>query len=115
MPITSRYRFSSIEADAAGRRFRGPRLVFGFRELPDTALYIVSEGDSLRAIAAAAYAGHERPEQFYWVIADFQPEPIRDVTLPLEPGRKLYIPSGRALDEQILSNRRSALDADDDA
>jgi hypothetical protein len=115
MLVTSRYRFSTIEKDGAGRTFLGPRTVFGFRVLPDTAEYIVSEGDTLHAIAASAYAGRDRPEQFFWVIADFQPEPIRDVTIPLDAGRRLFIPSARALDEQILSTKRSALDADDDA
>jgi Tfp pilus assembly protein FimV len=110
MRATSRYRFSTVEKDSAGRVYLGPRPHFGFRELADTVEYVVSEGDTLYAIAAATYRGFARPEQFWWAIADFQPEPIRDITVPLEAGRRLYIPSLRTLEEQILATGRSVFD-----
>lgn len=113
MNATSRYRFSTVERDPSGAVYLGPRPVFGYRDLPDNNIHVVTEGDSLFAIAADAYKGLDRPEQFYWVIADFQPEPIRDVTIPLESERQLYIPSLRTLESQILSANRTTTDEGD--
>jgi hypothetical protein len=113
MGPTSRYRFSRVERDSAGRVFLGPRPVYGYRALPDTLVHTVSEGETIHSIAAAYYAGLDRPEQFFWVIADFQPEPIRDVTIPLEPQRELYIPSLQVLEAAILSPNRSSDEEDD--
>lgn len=110
---TSRYRYSTVERDSGGRVYLGPRPVFGYRELDDTLTHIASEGETLHAIAAAYYVGLDRPEQFFWVIADFQPEPIRDVTIPVEAERQLYIPSLRVLETQILSPNRSTDDEAD--
>ena len=39
---------------------------------------------------------------FWWAIADFQPDPIVDPTLLLEPGRRLFVPSLRVLTDVIL-------------
>lgn len=110
MRSSSRYRFSTLERDTAQRVFLGPRPHFGFRELADTIEYVCSEGDSLLAIAAATYRGTARAEQYWWAIADFQPEPIRDITIPLEAGRRLFIPSRRVLQEQILVPGRNVFD-----
>jgi hypothetical protein len=40
------------------------------------------------------------------VIADFQPDPIHDPTLELEPGRVLVIASLRTVLEEIFSESR---------
>jgi len=113
MLSTSRYRFCTVEKDDAGRTFLGPRPVFGFRELPDTRVHVAAEGDTLHALAAAYFRGLTRPEQFFWAIADFQPEPIRDATIPIEAERRVYIPSVRVLEERILSVRRDDEDEED--
>jgi hypothetical protein len=45
---------------------------------------------------------------FWWAIADFQPDPILDPTLRLEPGRRLFIPSVRVLIDIILADRSAS-------
>ena len=42
----------------------------------------------------------------WWVIADFQPEPVHDPTRALEVGRVMFIPSERTLVEEVFSSRR---------
>jgi hypothetical protein len=42
----------------------------------------------------------------WWVIADFQSDPIHDPTRKLKRGRVLIIPSERTLTEEIFSERR---------
>jgi hypothetical protein len=59
-------------------------------------------GSGSTAFAAA------RPAGLWWVIADFQPDPVHDPTLSLEPGRVLVVPSIRTVQEEIFSETRRA-------
>lgn len=105
MKATSRYRFCEVLQEN-GAVFLGPTLVFGFVDLADTIRHRVVEGETLRGIAARYYRPKARPEQFWWAIADFQPEPIRDPFLPLDGERALLVPSLRTLEERILVQAR---------
>lgn len=110
----SRHRFSTVHTDAAGRRWLSPRPRFLYRDLPDNRAHIVKQGDTLHRLAhryfpgmgAPALDGEARPALLFWVIADFQPEPIHDVTITLDLGRILVIPSVRTVQELILSESR---------
>jgi len=84
------------------------RVPFGYRDLSDNVQYQVKEGDSLYSLAAKYFRGVTYPAQLWWVIADFQPEPIHDPTLKLPVGKTLVIPSMRALTELIFSETRRA-------
>lgn len=106
MNATSRYRFSEVLVESDGAVWLGPPPPFEYREFSDTRVHRVTEGETLRQVAARYYAMRARPEQFAWVIADFQPEPIRDPFLPLEPERDLFVPSLRVLEELILAQSR---------
>lgn len=104
----SRYRFSDIETDAAGRRFLGERARFTYRDLPDNRIHTVSAGQKLHHVAQLYFGQMPRAGNLWWVIADFQPEPIMDPTIELEAGRALVVPSMRVVEEFIFaSSRRS--------
>lgn len=81
---------------------------FLYRQLEDTREHLVKQGDTLWTLAAKYFEGLPMPALLYWIIADFQPDPIHDPTVSLAPGRILYIPSLRTVTEQILSERRRA-------
>lgn len=106
----SRYRFCTIERDAAGRLYHGPRPHFTYRELDDTRIYTVAAGDTLGGIAARFFPSFPRPECLFWIIADFQPEPIRDAFARIPVGTKLFIPSEIVVRTRILVLGRSASD-----
>lgn len=106
LDASSRYRFSTVFTDRAGRRFLGARPKFGYRDLPDSRVHTVREGDTLHRLAWRYFRPLRRPELLWWIIADFQPEPIHDPHEDLEAGRVLVIPSVRAVQELVLSEAR---------
>ncbi len=81
---------------------------FRFAEFADNESHLVREGDTLFILANARFKGFPRPAGLWWIIADFQPEPIHDPTLKLTPGRSLIIPSIRTVREEIFNQRREA-------
>lgn len=102
----SRYLFCEGRVNAAGALFLTDRVPFRFRELPDSRVHTVIEGHTLRTIANTFFEGIPRPSELWWVIADFQPEPIVDPTIRLTPNRRLIIPSVRTVLEKIFNESR---------
>ena len=84
------------------------RVPFRYRKYDDTRQHLVREGETLWSLAARYYAAFTRPSGLWWVIADFQPEPIHDPTIKLAPGTTLHIPSARTVSEVIFNSRRRA-------
>lgn len=104
--LYSRYALCSASEDEAGRLFLSEREVFLYRELPDNRTHIVATGDSLWTIASRYFDPMPRAAGLWWIIADFQPDPIFDPTIKLTPGTALIIPSVQVVLEQILSEER---------
>ncbi len=80
---------------------------FTFKNLTDNRLHLVLDGDSLFALAARYFDPIEGAATLWWVIADFQPDPIQDPTIALQAGSTLVIPSVRTVLEAIFSNTRA--------
>jgi hypothetical protein len=102
----SRYIFCRGFNDAHGRIALGEREPYRFRELPDTRKHTVTTGDSLFSLAGRYYGEMPRSSGFWWVIADFQPDPIIDATLELQIGRVIYVPATRVVTDVILAEAR---------
>jgi hypothetical protein len=106
----SKYQFVSAltEDGSLGRVFLSERERFPFRDFSDNRSHIVREGDSLFTLAHRFFKGLPRPSGLWWVIADFQPEPIHDPTIQLDLGRVLFVPSVRTVVEEVFSESRVA-------
>ncbi len=102
----SRYTFCAGVLDEAGRLFLTEREPYRYRALPDNRQHVVKEGETLFTLAGRYYSALPRPAGLWWVIADFQPDPIHDPTLQLEPGRALIVPSLRTVLEEVFSEKR---------
>jgi hypothetical protein len=102
----SRYAFCSGIKDADDVLFLTDRIPFPFRVLKDTRRYTVQQGDTLFSIAGKLFAPITRGAGLWWVIADFQPQPILDPTLQLSPGSTVFVPSVRTVHELVFSSSR---------
>ena len=102
----SRYTFSAAILDEDERLLLTEREPFRFRPLPDHRQHGVTEGDTLFSLAGRSCAPLPRPAGLWWIIADFQPDPLHDPTLALEVGRVLVLPSLRTVTEEIFAERR---------
>ncbi len=83
---------------------------FRFRVFPDNIEHVAKEGDTLHHLAFKTYRGIAPPgmssAQFFWILADFQPQPIVDPTVRIASGTVLFIPSRRVLIEEVFSQTR---------
>ncbi len=107
----SRHSFTLGVEDELAQRFLTEREPYGFKEHTDTRVHLVAQGDTLYELAGRYFSPLPRACGFWWVLADFQPDPIVDPTLELEVGRRLFVPSLRLLTDVILSEQRRRLDA----
>lgn len=111
---SSRYMFSlgvRDPDDALQRIYLTDRVRFFFQSLDDNIQHVIVDGDTLWNLASRFYAPLARPSGLWWVIADFQPDPIHDPTIRLDTGRLVFIPSLRTVNEQIFSPSRKDLSA----
>jgi hypothetical protein len=102
----SRYTFSAAVLDDDERLLLTDREPFRFRALPDNRQHVVKEGDTLFSLAGRYFAALPRPAGLWWIVADFQPDPLHDPTISLEVGRVLVIPSLRTVTEEVFSEKR---------
>ena len=102
----SRHTFTTAYVDDAEALVLTEPEPYRFRPHDDNRVHVVRAGETLFTLAARYFRGMPRPAGLWWVIADFQPEPIHDPTVPPEPGAVLLIPSVRTVVEEVFAGRR---------
>ena len=105
----SRHSFTFGVRDDGAKLFLTEREPYRFREHSDTRVHVVAQGDTLFSLAGRYFASLPRACGFWWVLADFQPDPIVDPTLELQVARRLFVPSLRVLTDVILGEQRRRL------
>lgn len=102
----SRHTFTEAYLDTEGDLVLTDPEPFRFRNLEDNRIHVVKQGDTLWNLAAHYYRELPRPAGLWWVIADFQPDPIHDPTVALPSGMTVVIPSLRTVIEEVFSEKR---------
>lgn len=102
----SRYLFCQGLTDSGGRLFLSDRVAYRYVSRPDNRVHTVVEGDTLTSLADQYFQPLTDAWKLYWVIADFQPEPIIDASLRLAKGSNIVIPSVRLITEEIFNEAR---------
>lgn len=88
-----------------GRLWLSSMTPFRFKEFPDTKVHQTMENETLDQIAERYYG--DDGWKWWWVIAQFQPNPIVDPTVAFEAGVSVYVPSIRTVTQVIMNpNRR---------
>ncbi len=109
--LYSRHAFCEALTDDAGRLYLTERVPYGYRDLPDNRVHRVATGDTLQTLAARYFFELPNAAWFWWVIADFQPDPIFDPTIALAPGTLLVVPSTQTVLGRIFDERRRRTEA----
>jgi len=104
--VGSRFTFCLGVTDDAGVYYLTEREPYRFVAHPDNRTHVVVQSDTLFGLAGRYFADLPRASGFWWVIADFQPDPILDPTLELAVGRRIVIPSLRVLTDVVLGEPR---------
>ena len=99
--INSRYVLGGLFRDTDNFVFTASREPFRFQSDQGNILHVVGLGDTLQNLADRFFGG-VNSARLWWVIADFQPEPILDPTEELEVGSILIIPSDTFVQTRIL-------------
>lgn len=107
-PFTrSRHAFTEAVKDSQGRLRLTDREPFRYADnLPGTVAHRVVLGDTLWSLADKHYHPLPDASQLWWILADFQPEPILDPTVALTPGSILFIPSLAVVQSRVFSETR---------
>jgi hypothetical protein len=101
----SRYLLCRGKRDAQRRLYLDDRSPLRYdADLPGTETVTAAEGPAYSFLAWLAFQRYG-DEHLWWIIAEFQPLPIRDPTLNLTAGQQLYLPSARVVRERVLSGR----------
>lgn len=108
--VRSRYIFTLgiNDPDAPDQLQLTDREPFPFQDLADNRLHQVVDGDTLQGLASRYFSGIDSAANLWWIIADFQPEPIHDPTIALAAGQTLVIPSARTVTEAIFADSRAS-------
>lgn len=79
---------------------------FPYAPFSDNRQHVVVDGDTLWNLAARYFTPLPKANDLWWIIADFQPDPIVDPTLVLEAGRVIIIPSIQTVQEHVFDEQR---------
>lgn len=110
--VKSRYEAAYAVEDDDGVLYLTERVPFRYDPtLPGTKRHEVAAEDTLQVLAYRYFKGIKLPsglgpEHLWWVIADFQPDPINDPTIDLDVGRVLFIPDPKVVKRKVFGGVR---------
>ena len=109
--MSDRYLFCIETTDENGNLILSKRIPFRYQKFGDNVVHTCLEGESVNDIAQIFYGkiyGHREARNMFWIICDFQPQPILDCTLTMEAGQKIIVPSPITIDVYIRDPERAS-------
>lgn len=98
-------RYSTVEqfTDRLENLVLAERVPFRYEPRDDNIVHTSGEGDSWFHLAQQYYVDiSNRACGLWWIICDFQPQPIVDPTIKLSPGQQIIIPAPSLVAAEIL-------------
>lgn len=105
----SRYRYCTVLTDSDGvTKYLDEREPFRFRDESDNRFYVAKEGDTWWGIAWRFFPSFPNKSLLWWLICEYQPEPVVDPTIKIAAGTQIAVPSERLLRNYVFNreNRR---------
>lgn len=102
----SRYRYCTVYEDSEGCQFLDEREPFRYSDEPDNVYHTVREGDTWWGLAHRYFDGIPRACGLWWLLCEFQPEPIIDPTIILATGSIVVVPSIRLIRTKVFNEDR---------
>ena len=104
----SRYQYNRSYTDGTGRPYLDEREPFRYRAASDNVFHTAAQGDTWWGLAQRYYPQFERASGLWWVLCEYQPQPVVDPTLAIAAGTVVVIPSARALRLEVFSDAARA-------
>lgn len=104
----SRYRYNRAYLDAAEQPYLDEREPVRYRSTPDNLYHSAQEGDTWWGLAQRYFVGHARASGLWWVICEYQPQPVVDPTLAIAAGTVVVIPPARLLRLEVFADSQRA-------
>ena len=103
----SRYRYCTVIGGQNGEIAElDEREPFRFRNETDNRYHRAQSGDTWWSIAAKFFSGVPRACGLWWLLCEYQPDPVVDPTLAIDDGTLIVIPSMRVLRMYAFSDER---------
>ncbi len=102
----SRYRYCVEYTDDDGNRYLDEREPFRYVENRNNRYHTVEAGETWWGLAHLYFAGVPRPSGLWWLLCEFQPQPVIDPTIRLEAGSIVIVPSLQMLRIDVFSEER---------
>lgn len=107
LTIDSRYQDLDVLTTWDGYTITDDYVPHRFTVRDDTIVHTAGEGETWFSLAQRYYADlSDRSSGLWWILCDFQPQPVVDPTLRILPGRTVYIPSPGFVRVEILPFKR---------
>jgi hypothetical protein len=102
----SRYRYCTQYTDSDGKLFIDEREPFRYREETDNRFHRARLGDTWWGLAHIYFQGIPRPCGLWWLLCEYQPDPVIDPTIVIPENKMVIIPSMRVLRMMVFTPER---------
>lgn len=108
---TSRYRYCTIldHGDLGGTpgvKLFDEREPYRFQDESDNRFHNAVEGDTWWGLAWKYFPSFQNKAQLWFLLCEFQPEPVIDPTIVIVAGTQIVIPSERLVRTQVFNRER---------